>query len=486
MKSVKDILETASGKPGGRTRNVRQGGAEVLPDGTIVPEWGDGSNIPDDIKQQMSEPDSYDYKKGGFREKIRNWIKNNKKQYGQYLNKKRKGEREAKRDLNRQDSFNKDRGWSKSGQRRGPLKPTGADPLRGTALYIPPKDIEGRDKYTEPSTKIDRKGKLVKGYRSASDKGVERWLNKVNTKGYQVGSKASEAEVKAGLTKTQQQLKNPQIVQATKDKINQEYGGRRARRQNPNKLLNFDQIKKLIDRKNPTTVSKVTGGKLPAKLNTPANIKKTSISVRQSQVSQKQKRYTYWQNQMNKKNNPPPLIDPPPSSDTSTGSKGDTSTGSKGDTGTSSKKNKFGFKDFRKKITNIYKKPYKGKNTYRTGAKGFAATSALTAGLTGESIPKAAGRGYVNAAAFALASPLLKVPKIGGPLAVGTGFLLANRANKAYSQLTAPKAQAQLNPKVKDTTTPKNPPGVIIPPSKKKSKGVRMRLRLNTDQFGPA
>jgi len=484
MKSAKDILETASGKPGGRHRNVRQGGAEVLPDGTVVPEWGDGNNIPDDIKKQMSEPDSYDYKKGGFREKVRNWIKNNKKQYGQYLNKKRKGEREAKRDLNRQDSFNKDRGWSKSGQRRGPLKPTGADPLRGTALYTPPKDIEGRDKYTEPTTKFDKKGKLIRGYRSASDKGVERWLNKVNTKGYQVGSKASEAEVKAGLTKTQQQLKNPQIVQATKDKINQEYGGRRARRQNPNKLLNFDQIKKLIDRKNPTTVSKVTGGKLPAKLNTPANIKKTSTAVRQSQVSQKQKRYTYWQNQLNKKKTPPPVIDPPPSTETSTSTS--TSTGSKGSTSTSSKKNKFGFKDFRKKITNIYKKPYKGKNTYRTGAKGFAATSALTAGLSGESIPKAAGRGYVNAAAFALASPLLKIPKIGAPLAVGTGFLLANRANKAYSQLTAPQPQAQLNPKVKDTTTPPKPPGVIIPPSKKKSKGVRMRLRLNTDQFGPA
>ena len=499
MKSAKDILETASGKPsgGGRNRNTRAGGSEIFID-PITKEkiiFPKGDKPPFDMPdpEKIEDPWIDDFKKRvtnfntpGSKRDWREFKRKSRNQRIKDVYTARKEVRQVKRDIKRQDSFNTDRGWSKSGQRRGPLKPTGADPLRGTALYTPPKNIEGRDKYTEPSTKIDRKGKLVKGYRSASDKGVERWLNKVNTKGYQVGSKASEAEVKAGLTKTQQQLKNPQIVQATKDKINQEYGGRRARRQNPNKLLDFDQIKKLIDRKNPTKVSKVTGGKLPAKLNTPANLKKTNLAIRQSQVSQKQKRYTYWQNQMNKKNNPPPLIDPPPSSDTSTGSKGDTSTGSKGDTGTSSKKNKFGFKDFRKKITNIYKKPYKGKNTYRTGAKGFAATSALTAGLTGESIPKAAGRGYVNAAAFALASPLLKVPKIGGPLAVGTGFLLANRANKAYSQLTAPKAQAQLNPKVKDTTTPKNPPGVIIPPSKKKSKGVRMRLRLNTDQFGPA
>lgn len=499
MKSVKDILETASGKPsgGGRNRNTRAGGSEIFID-PITKEkiiFPKGDKPPFDMPdpENIEDPWIDDFKKRvnnfntpGSKRDWREFKRKSRNQRIKDVYTARKEVRQVKRDIKRQDSFNTDRGWSKSGQRRGPLKPTGADPLRGTALYTPPKNIEGRDKYTEPSTKIDRKGKLVKGYRSASDKGVERWLNKVNTKGYQVGSKASEAEVKAGLTKTQQQLKNPQIVQATKDKINQEYGGRRARRQNPNKLLDFDQIKKLIDRKNPTKVSKVTGGKLPAKLNTPANLKKTNLAIRQSQVSQKQKRYTYWQNQMNKKNNPPPLIDPPPSSDTSTGSKGDTSTGSKGDTGTSSKKNKFGLKDFRKKVTNLYKKPYKGKNTFSTGAKGFAATSALTAGLTGESIPKSAGRGYVNAAAFALASPLLKVPKIGGPLAVGTGFLLANRANKAYSQLTAPKAQAQLNPKVKDTTTPKNPPGVIIPPSKKKSKGVRMRLRLNTDQFGPA
>ena len=506
MKSAKDILETASGKPsgGGRNRNTRAGGSEIFIDPKTKEKiiFPKGDKPPFDMPdpENIEDPWIDDFKKHvtnfntpGSKRDWREFKRKSRAQRIKDVNTGRTEVRQIQRDIKRQDNFNKDRGWSKSGQRRGPLKPTGADPLRGTALYTPPKDIEGRDRYTEPSTKIDKKGKLVRGYRSASDKGVERWLNKVNTKGYQVGSKASEAEVKSGLNKTKQQLKNPQIVQATKDKINQEYGGRRARRQNPNKLLNFDQIKKLIDRKNPTVTSKVTGGKLPAKLNTPANIKKTSIAVRQSQVSQKQKRYTYWQNQLNKKKTPSPVIDPPPSSDTSTGSKGDTSTGSKGDTSTgskgststSSKKNKFGFKDFRKKITNIYKKPYKGKNTYRTGAKGFAATSALTAGLTGESIPKAAGRGYVNAAAFSLASPLLKIPKIGGPLAVGTGFLLANRANKAYSQLTAPKAQAQLNPKVKDTNTP-NTPGVVPLPNKKKSKGVRMRLRLNTDQFGPA
>ena len=498
MKSAKDILETASGKPsgGGRNRNTRAGGSEIFIDPKTKEKiiFPKGDKPPFDMPdpENIEDPWIDDFKKRvtnfntpGSKRDWREFKRKSRAQRIKDVNTGRTEVRQIQRDIKRQDNFNKDRGWSKSGQRRGPLKPTGADPLRGTALYTPPKDIEGRDRYTEPSTKIDKKGKLVRGYRSASDKGVERWLNKVNTKGYQVGSKASEAEVKSGLNKTKQQLKNPQIVQATKDKINQEYGGRRARRQNPNKLLNFDQIKKLIDRKNPTVTSKVTGGKLPAKLNTPANIKKTSIAVRQSQVSQKQKRYTYWQNQLNKKKTPSPVIDPPPSSDTSTGSKGDTSTGSKGSTSTSSKKNKFGFKDFRKKITNIYKKPYKGKNTYRTGAKGFAATSALTAGLTGESIPKAAGRGYVNAAAFSLASPLLKIPKIGGPLAVGTGFLLANRANKAYSQLTAPKAQAQLNPKVKDTNTP-NTPGVVPLPNKKKSKGVRMRLRLNTDQFGPA
>tara|TARA_B100001029_G_scaffold179252_1_gene188140 strand:+ start:111 stop:1604 length:1494 start_codon:yes stop_codon:yes gene_type:complete len=497
MKSAKDILETASGKPsgGGRNRNTRAGGSEIFIDPKTKEKiiFPKGDKPPFDMPdpENIEDPWIDDFKKRvtnfntpGSKRDWREFKRKSRAQRIKDVNTGRTEVRQIQRDIKRQDNFNKDRGWSKSGQRRGPLKPTGADPLRGTALYTPPKDIEGRDRYTEPSTKIDKKGKLVRGYRSASDKGVERWLNKVNTKGYQVGSKASEAEVKSGLNKTKQQLKNPQIVQATKDKINQEYGGRRARRQNPNKLLNFDQIKKLIDRKNPTVTSKVTGGKLPASLNTPSNIKKTSTAVRQSQVSQKQKRYTYWQNQLNKKKTPPPVIDPPPSTETSTSTS--TSTGSKGSTSTGSKKNKFGLKDFRKKITNIYKKPYKGKNIYRSGAKGFAATSALTAGLSGESIPKAAGRGYVNAAAFALASPLLKVPKIGGPLAVGTGFLLANRANKAYSQLTAPKAQAQLNPKVKDTTTPKTPPGVIIPPNKKKNKGVIMRMNLNTDKWGPA
>ena len=490
MKSVNDILETTSGKPSGsgRNRNTRAGGSEVFIDPKTKEKiiFPKGDKPPFDMPdpEKIKDPWIDDFKKRvnnfntpGSKRDWREFKRKNRTQKIKDVNTGRKEVRQIQRDLKRQDSFNTDRGWSKSGQRRGALKPTGADPLRGTAMYTPPKDIEGRDRYTEPSTKIDKKGKLVRGYRSASDKGVERWLNKANTKGYQTGSNPSQADVKSGLTKTQQQLKNPQIVQATKDKINQEYGGRRARR--ASKPLNFDQIKKEIDIKNPTRISKETGGKLPAQLNTPSNIFKKAISVRQSEASKRQKRYTFWQNQKNKKKpETPNLNDNVPGT---SGTKLDDNTGSKGSSTSSSKK--FTFKNFKQKVTNAYTKPYKGKNTWSKGVKGVAFTGALASGLTGESIPKSIGRGYVNAASFAAASPLLKIPKVGPTLAVGTGFLLANRANKAYSQLTAPLAKSQTVKKEKNKT--KNTPGVILPPSNKK-KNFPIGVNLNTGEFGPS
>ena len=78
---------------------------------------------------------------------------------------------------------------------------------------------------------------------------------------------------------------------------------------------------------------------------------------------------------------------------------------------------------------------------------------------------------------------MLKIPKVGPTLAVGTGFLLANRANKAYSQLTAPLAKSQTVKKEKNKT--KNTPGVILPPSNKK-KNFPIGVNLNTGEFGPS
>ena len=88
-------------------------------------------------------------------------------------------------------------------------KPTGVDVKTGKAKYVPPKEISGRTRYLDPKTN------------KASEKGIKNYITKARQmptgSNIPVDSKTTDSIAKIAKTEYT-------------DKINQEYGGRRARR----------------------------------------------------------------------------------------------------------------------------------------------------------------------------------------------------------------------------------------------------------------
>ena len=117
-------------------------------------------------------------------------------------------------------------------------KPTGVDVKTGKAKYVPPKEIEGRDKYTEPQRKLDSKGKPIRGYRGASEEGIKSYINKARQmrtgSNVPVDSKTTDSIAKFSKSEYEK-------------KINQKYGGRRAKRARSN-APSFDEVQRKINK----------------------------------------------------------------------------------------------------------------------------------------------------------------------------------------------------------------------------------------------
>ena len=92
-------------------------------------------------------------------------------------------------------------------------KPTGVDVKTGKAKYVPPKEIEGRSQYIDPKTN------------KASEKGIKSYINKARQmrtgSNVPVDSKTTDSIAK--FSKSEYETK-----------INQKYGGRRAKRAKSN------------------------------------------------------------------------------------------------------------------------------------------------------------------------------------------------------------------------------------------------------------
>ena len=118
-------------------------------------------------------------------------------------------------------------------------KPSGTDPKTGKAMYVPPKDIPQRKQRVDPKT-----GK-------ATSAGVKNFA--MSQGGYpRSGRNMPKAEfdkIKARADKISSDPTSPEYKKIEK-KINQEYGGRRARRR-PSNAPSFAKVKAQIDAKNP-------------------------------------------------------------------------------------------------------------------------------------------------------------------------------------------------------------------------------------------
>ena len=128
-------------------------------------------------------------------------------------------------------------------------KPSGTDPETGKAKYVPPKDIPQRNQRVDPKT-----GR-------ATQAGVKNFA--MSQGGYARSGrdmpKAEFDKVKARADKIANDPTSAEYKKIEK-KINQEYGGRRARRR-PSNAPSFAQVKAQIDAKNP--VKQTAVGPLP-------------------------------------------------------------------------------------------------------------------------------------------------------------------------------------------------------------------------------
>ena len=106
-------------------------------------------------------------------------------------------------------------------------KPTGVDVTTGKAKYVPPKEIEGRSQYIDPKTN------------KASEKGIKSYISKARQMPKQtnipVDSKTTDNIAKIAKTEYT-------------DKINQKYGGRRAKRARSN-APSLADVQKEINKK---------------------------------------------------------------------------------------------------------------------------------------------------------------------------------------------------------------------------------------------
>jgi len=106
-------------------------------------------------------------------------------------------------------------------------KPTGVDVKTGKAKYVPPKEIEGRKQYLDPKTN------------KASEKGIKNYISKARQMPKQtnipVDSKTTDNIAKIAKTEYT-------------DKINQKYGGRRAKRARSN-APSLADVQKEINKK---------------------------------------------------------------------------------------------------------------------------------------------------------------------------------------------------------------------------------------------
>ena len=122
-------------------------------------------------------------------------------------------------------------------------KPTGVDVKTGKAKYVPPKEIEGRSQYIDPKTN------------KASEKGIKSYINKARQmrtgSNVPVDSKTTDSIAK--FSKSEYETK-----------INQKYGGRRAKRARSNapsldavqSKINKAEYAKILKKKNTSGFSK--------------------------------------------------------------------------------------------------------------------------------------------------------------------------------------------------------------------------------------
>jgi len=149
-------------------------------------------------------------------------------------------------------------------------KPTGVDVSTGKGKYVPPKEIGGRTRYLDPKTN------------KASEEGIKKYINRARQSrtgsNIPVDSKTTDSIAKIAKTEYT-------------DKINQEYGGRRARRaySNAPSLADVQQKVDLKDRLR----QKYGKGEYRK------GFKKTQ-GVNQSDVSKNAKKFTDTVNQSNK------------------------------------------------------------------------------------------------------------------------------------------------------------------------------------------
>ena len=106
-------------------------------------------------------------------------------------------------------------------------KPTGVDVKTGKSKYVPPKEIPGRSTYIDPKTN------------KASQKGIKSYISKARQmrtgSNIPVDSKTTDSIAKIGKSEYT-------------DKINQKYGGRRAKRAYSN-APSLDDVQKQVDLK---------------------------------------------------------------------------------------------------------------------------------------------------------------------------------------------------------------------------------------------
>lgn len=128
-------------------------------------------------------------------------------------------------------------------------KPSGTDPETGKAKYVPPKDIPQRNQRVDPKTGRATQAGVRNfamsrgGYPRSGRNMPKAEFDKIQAKADKIASDPTSAEYKK-----------------IEKKINQEYGGRRARRR-PSNAPSFAQVKAEIDAKNP--VKKTSVGPLP-------------------------------------------------------------------------------------------------------------------------------------------------------------------------------------------------------------------------------
>ena len=128
-------------------------------------------------------------------------------------------------------------------------KPSGTDPETGKAKYVPPKDIPQRNQRVDSKTGratpagVRNFAMSQGGYPRSGRNMPKAEFDKVKARADKISSDPTSAEYKK-----------------IEKKINQEYGGRRARRR-PSNAPSFAQVKAEIDAKNP--VKKTAIGPLP-------------------------------------------------------------------------------------------------------------------------------------------------------------------------------------------------------------------------------